>query len=91
MKHHDKCVAFIRQITLILLSHFTIVRAAYGTPDGLLLFSAAATYFHSHSNATRAPIANPANSAQWRGGVTVRHLGLRSVGRRIKSCRGNAA
>jgi len=24
MKHHAKCVAFIRQVTLILLSHFTI-------------------------------------------------------------------
>jgi len=29
--------------------------------------------------------------SRWRGGVTVRHLGLRSVGRRFKSCRGNAA
>jgi len=27
---------------------------------------------------------------RWRGGVTVRHLGLRSVDRRFKSCRGNA-
>jgi len=27
MKHHAKCVAFIRQVTLILLSHFTICTA----------------------------------------------------------------
>jgi len=32
MKHHAKCVAFIRQVTLILLSHFTNKQISIDAP-----------------------------------------------------------